>query len=131
MKNKGKIMIIVIAAIISVLDLVILMNSAIYYYNIDMIDVAKSFIISGLIRICIYLVGFYLIYRRKKWARIVVEVLFVLRVLSGVLSLLIEPSLIYTISTGVFFASAILLFSKSINLYMNNNYIGSEEKIEI
>ena len=131
MKNKGKIMIIVIAAIISVLDLVILMNSAIYYYNMDMIDVAKSFIISGLIRICIYLVGFYLIYRRKKWARIVVEILFVLRVLSGVLSLLIEPSLIYTISTGVFFASAILLFSKSINLYMNNNYIESEEKIEI
>jgi len=131
MKNKGKITIIVIAVIISILDLVILVNSAIYYYNMDMIDVAKNFIFSGLIRICIYLVGFYLIYRRKKWARIVVEILFVFRVFSGVLSLLIEPSLIYTISTGVFFTSGILLFSKSINLYMNNNYMKSEEKIEI
>ncbi len=131
MKNKGKIMIIVIAAIIIILDLVILVNSAIDYYNMDMLDVAKNFIISGLIRICIYLIGFYLIYRRKKWARIVVEILFVFRVFSGVLSLLIEPSLIYAISTGVFFASGVLLFSKSINLYMNNNYIESEEKIEI
>jgi len=57
--------------------------------------------------------------------------LFVFRVFSGVLSLLIEPSLIYTISTGVFFASGILLFSKSINSYMNNNYMESEEKIEM
>jgi len=58
-------MIVVMAAIISILDLVILVNSAIYYNNVDMIDVAKSFIISGLIRICIYLIGFYLLKSNK------------------------------------------------------------------
>jgi hypothetical protein len=54
MKNKGKIMIIVIAAIISILDLVILVNSDIDYCNMDMIDIAKSFTISGLIRVYIF-----------------------------------------------------------------------------
>lgn len=120
MSKKGLRIILSIALIVIILDLILLIKTVIDYRSIGMAEISSTFLISGIVRASIYVIGFYLVYKRKKWARIFLEILLIFRVISGILSLIIQPSIIYMISTIIYITSSIFLFSKSVNCYINN-----------
>lgn len=111
-KDKGKKQLQIICGLYILIELITSINV--------LITLGTSEFITAIVRIAISVGIFYLIFKKKNWARILMVVLFLLGGLSGLMLGLAQFDLLLLAMGVTFSASGVmLLVSKPIKAYMN------------